>query len=460
MKKLFVFVLVVANALAAWGAVGDTFTGSTTEGITIYCQITSETDMTCKVGVTYEEGDGFDNWRGRTAVLTSTEGTVTIPKKWSSGYTVTEINKSAFWNCSKITEIILPSSIKTIGNYAFEICSSLSSITIRSGVSSIGDGAFSDCSSLSSITIPATVETIGESAFLGCSSLTSITIPRYVSTIGEGVFAGCSGLTSIDVASENTVYSSQGDSYNGCNAIIKTAENLLIAGCKNTIIPKRVTGIAPNAFDGCTGLTSIYIPASVTSIGSAAFADCNNLTSVVSRSVYPCNINSSVFSGISDNCILTVPEGTKDIYIAKGWTTSVFKGGIVEDPNITFADSRVEEICVAHWDTNGDQKLSMAEAAAVTSIGALFSEDTDVTSFDEFQYFTGVTGIGVDTDGFNNCRYLRSITLPNSVTAIGDYAFYDCSNLTNLTLSSSLASIGYNAFYGCSSLSSIIVSAE
>ena len=97
-----------------------------------------------------------------------------------------------------------------------------------------------------------------------------MTIGNDVTSIGYDAFEGCSGLTSIVVQEGNTKY----DSRNGCNAIIETSTNTLIAGCRNTVIPESVTSIGKNAFYGCSGLTSVTIPNSVTSIGKSAFSDC------------------------------------------------------------------------------------------------------------------------------------------------------------------------------------------
>jgi len=124
--------------------------------------------------------------------------------------------------------------------------------------------------------IPDDVTSIGDYAFSYCSGLTTITIPASVTSIGYAAFAGCSNLATMTVDAGNTKY----DSRNGCNAIIEKESNTLIAGCKNTIIPDDVTNIDNNAFEECTGLTTVTIPAGVTRIGGRAFYGCSGLTTV------------------------------------------------------------------------------------------------------------------------------------------------------------------------------------
>ena len=236
---------------------------------------------------------------------------------------VTTIGESAFSECGVLTSVTIGEGVACIGNWAFQDCCIIS-VTIGNNVTSIGEGAFYGCGRLTSITIPNSVTSIGAHAFSDCG-LTSVTIPKSVVTIGKDAFNYCYGLTAIVVEEGNAKY----DSRNNCNAIIETESNTLIAGCKNTTIPNTVTSIGEGAFYGCGSLTSITIPNSVTSIGAHAFYSCS-LTSVVSEIEEPFAFGENAFSNISNNCVLTVPAGTRDAYIAAGWTEDVFKGGIVE----------------------------------------------------------------------------------------------------------------------------------
>ena len=189
-------------------------------------------------------------------------------------------------------------------------------MSIGNSVTSIGEEAFSDCSGLTSLVIPNSVTKIDYSAFYGCSGLTSLVIPNSVTKIRDSSFSNCRGLKSITVKSGNTVY----DSRDNCNAIINTATNCLICGCKNTIIPNSVTGIGRCAFYGCRGLKSVVIPNSVTSIGDYAFYDCSGLTSVTSLNIIPPTLGSDVFYYVPADCVLYVPEGCVGAYQSDfGW---------------------------------------------------------------------------------------------------------------------------------------------
>ena len=123
-------------------------------------------------------------------------------------------------------------------------------------------------------------------------------------------------------------------------------------------------------------------------------------------------------------------------------------------PGIQFADAKVKALCVANWDTNGDGELSEAEAAAITDLGEVFSENTEITSFNELQYFTGLTSIGERS--FSDCSSLTSISIPNSVTSIGIGAFAGC-GLPSITIPNSVLKIRGAAFMSCRALTSLTI---
>ena len=408
--------------------------------------------------------------------------------------------KYAFASC-KVVSVNIPNTVTSIESGAFFRCSGLTSFTIPNTVTSIGDLAFSRCSGITSITIPGSVTNIGYNAFGSISGLTSLNIPSSVTNISNYAFSNCSGITSIIVATENTKY----DSRNGCNAIIETATNTLILGCINTSIPNGVMVIGDGAFQGshitsltipnsvtniggwsfmgCNGLSSITFPNSLTNIGTGAFRDCSNLTSmvipksvrtiggtvfmncgkltsVVSYITTPFEIDENVFSDYTKPT-LTVPYGRMSAYqTMKGWKNFEKIEEMPYDPsiepeNIVFASDAVKAICVANWDTNNDGELNMDEAAAVKNLGEVFKGNTTITSFDELQYFTGLTEIA--EKAFDGCSGLTSITIPNSVTSVGGWAFNGCSGLTSVTIGNSVTSIGVLAFNGCSGLTSVTI---
>ena len=319
------------------------------------------------------------------------------------------------------TSIVLEEGTKGIGGGAFYDCSGLISIEIPSSVMTIPSSAFYGCTDLTSIKIPNSVTSIDPWAFRGCTGLTSIEIPRSVTLIWDDAFIGCSGLTSITVESGNPFY----DSRNNCNAIILTNTNTLIAGCKNTVIPNSVTTLSYTAFYGCSSLTSIKIPKSVMTIPSSAFWDCPGLTSIIVESgntVYDSRNNCNAIIETNSNTLI---NGCKNTVIPNS-VTSIGGGAFYGCSSLT----------------------SIEIPNNVTTIG-----------IEAFLGCDGLTSVTIGTSNFSNCfiglKNLQSVTLLDGVTTIGIGAFENCSNLTSIEIPNSVTSIGGSAFRGCVGLTSI-----
>ena len=298
-----------------------------------------------------------------------------------AGCEVTSIGNGAFFNCSSLTSINIPSSVTSIGGSAFSGCSSLTAFTVdANNPNYCAEGCilFNKekttliCASGSQRTydIPSSVTSIGGYAFSGCSSLTSINIPNSVTSIGRAAFYGCSSLTSIN-------------------------------------IPNYVTSIEGFAFNDCSSLTSINIPSSVTSIEEGAFSLCKSLETVSLpnslESIYPLAFQNSNISSIS------IPAGVK---------------GIGE--NAFYGCENLSTITVSNGNTKYDSRdncNALIETATNTILRG--SSNTVIPN--------SVTAIGRNAFRGSN---IAKIVIPASVKNIGQWAFQDCKSLTTVVCKS------------------------
>ena len=212
---------------------------------------------------------------------------------------------------------------------------------------------------------------------------------------------------------------------------------------RKATIEDGITSIGKYAFYGCSGLTELALPNSVTSIEEKAFSDCSGLAKITSLAEIPPVCSSNVFDGVNKiNCELIVPIVSVVAYKqSRGWN---------EFSNITAATVRCGDSITWTLDDLGNLTLSGS--------GEMWNYGYDDSPFKDSGIKTvtiedGITSIG--DCAFYGCSGLTELTLPNSVTSIGDYAFSGCSGLTELILPSSVTSIGDYAFYGCSGLTEL-----
>ncbi len=407
---------------------------------------------------------------------------------------VIRIGDCAFKNCSGVTGVMLPDSIESIGDEAFYLCSGLTEIAIPDGMTTIGISVFEGCSSLIRATIPDSVTSIGDFAFALCTNLTDITIPDSVTTIGISVFEECSSLTSITIP--DSITSISDSAFTLCSALTEIT------------IPNSVTSIGEGAFFFCKSLTGITITDSVTSIGERAFFFCSALTSItipdsvteIGNLAFPSNPGFAVY-GNSDSCVeqYAIAHGYSFVYLDKKTICNAtvtftrdefdYTGESIEvDAFITVVDGdRILKCGTDFTLTYKDNVLPGTASVTIQGTGDYRGEITknyrildtvDGLCFLHFQKYEtiarviycdtaaeavripavidGVPVTGIDNSAFSGCgSNLKSVTIPDSVTGIGEKAFLGCEGLSVLLIPDSVTVIGGYAFSCCTGLTGI-----
>lgn len=418
--------------------------------------------------------------------------TITIPE------TVTSIGQSAFEGCNNLETISIPDSVTSIGWRAFFECNSLKSIIIPDGIRSIGYQMFYGCSSLEWVSLPESVYYINQFAFNNCSSLKSIIIPSVVTDIAVAAFLNCDALTTvyyggtedkwseINIQGNNSCldgirkyYFSQTEpqkegyfwhfdtdgvtpvswgnepnySYGLAYSLNSDGKGYTVVGMgdcidKDLIIPSTheglpVTAIGENAFNGNTDITYVLIDRAVTSIGQGSFNLCKSL-----KNVYY--------------------NGTKEDWETLCSSIGVSNDYLIDAKVYYFSETEPADGFFWHYDTDGKTPVSWgvesdysvgleyslnADEKGYTVVGIGYCKDTDLIIPATYRGLP-VTVIGSNAFEYN--RSFKSVSIPASVTTIGEKAFASC-GVTSVTFAtnSQLTTVDRYAFFSSSSLQSI-----
>lgn len=457
----------VAASVNPTGAGGDVVLEFQAGHVEATLQASQKAWQDSKLQLLNENGFNYISANGaiRITGYTGSGGAIAIPDTIAS-QPVTSIGDYAFYNCTSLTSVIIPTSVTSIGDSAFLGCANLASANIPNDVQVVGNFVFSNCSSLTGITIPNGVTNIGNYAFYNCSSLTGITIPNSVTAIGNNAFQNCLGLANVTIG--NSVASIGDAVFSRCTSLISVT------------IPNSVTSIGNDAFQNCSALASITLGSSVTSIGNSAFQNCTALASIT--------LGSSVTS--IGNSAFAFCTNLGSVLLGNS-ISSIGNSAFAFCANLTSVTIPATVTTIGPLAFNGDSKLTAITVAAANPIytsldGILFNKGlttliqcpgsksgtvtipTTVTSIGDsaFAYCTGLTGVtipkniaSIGSSAFVYCTGLTSITIPKSIVSIGDSAFRNCTGLVSATLGYSIPGLQESAFQGCVNLPGITVDA-
>ena len=413
---------------------------------------------------------------------------ITLPKSYK-GYSY-DICKNAFYNRTDLVSVTISGGVNNIGYAAFRGCTSLSTLVMTENLKSIGDEAFYGCTSLGALNFPESLISLGTSAFSGCTAISELVIPKNLTTIGYAAFFGCKALTSVEfnggvTIGNNAFYDCSSiskvnvDSIENwfANSFGNSQSNPIVHSGKlyvndklltELVVPVGITSISGYAFYNCSSIEKVVFSKDVTSVGIYAFAGCAikcaeipafaiekinvaNLREVVIISGD--NVPADAFSGCTSLTRVEFADSIKTIgerafYGCSFLRSIVLAEGISEIADEAFLDCfrlvKIENYSYLNIVAGSENYGKVALYALLVN-----SEAGGLITYEDYLFCS---------DGSTNylIEYLgneKSVVLPPDYNGqtykIHSYAFYNRSEITSIVIPDSVTAIGNNAFYGC-----------
>ena len=372
-------------------------------------------------------------------------------------YEGTAYIKSGAFTSSKVSEIIIPYTVKKIGSKGISSCYSLQKITFESAPEGTQD-----------VGISLVVEENGSAPINSCSKLAEIILPAHLAAFSHEAINGCSKLTTIDFSGTCANYTAKGEAGKKvlCDA---TGETLLFCprGMEGAFkIPAGVKVIGENAFASCSKLTDVTIPGYVTTIEKTAFKSCSGMTALtLENEGQALTIKESAFYSCSGLTTLTLPERL----------VKMEKNAFGGTSKLTMVTVNAAGVA----DASGALMLDLADAAFATTTGTYYVTTVNIGEKVPAFNVAGVFGkklatINVSAQNKNYASvdgvlYNKDITniiyfpldrtgvfvMPDTITEIGASVFEGRTGLTGVVIGYKVASIGDNAFKGCNKMVSV-----
>lgn len=367
-------------------------------------------------------------------------GQIAIPEKVThegTEYTVTAISKSAFAKCVSMVSVNMPATLTSVGEFAFDGCAALTTLEFPANITTMGQYALQGCNNLSNLALPEKLKAIPVGMLVSCEALESLTVPSAVTAVGDWAFNYATGLQSVVLPDG-----------------LKTLGEGAFAGCSSMSsvkLGKSLESIGPNTFLECSELTSIDLPATLQTIGFNAFSKCIKLAAinVEEGNKYMASYHGAIFTSDLKTLQFT-PPAIKEVVVPDECTK--IGAYAMSYSGVERVTGCKNLLVIEEYAMTGCKSLNYVELGnKLTTLG------DDAFSSTAIEYITlpeSLTSMGNRV--FENCGELKAIVIPDQVKEIGNYNFFNCMSLQSATWGKGVTSMGEYAFRHCPNLTTMV----